>query len=189
MELSFVNNKPYRGGDLYLSKLGKNLDFSHEKIKRIIPLKELSKNYKDLSELALIFNHEVVETESGIWRWKRNNFINWISDYCGVYTPSGPDSESEGKYAYGSHCTEFRASISLNVLVGDLHRGMFSMEEWIKYNMQIGYSLSGFYDIFAQHEAYEYGLEGSIEPKYEDRYTETVIDYMIKKHSGKVLKL
>lgn len=189
MKLSFVNNNPFHGAEKYLSKQGKKLQFNFEKIKRIIPLEELSIDYKDIAELAIIFNHDIVETESGIYRWKKNSFVDWISDYCGVYTPSGPDSESEGKYAYGQHCIEFRASISLNALVLDLHRGMFSMEEWMKHYMQIGYSLSGFYDIFAQHEAHEYGLEDSIEPKYEDRYTETVIDYMIRKHAGTVLKL
>ena len=82
-----------------------------------------------------------------------------------------------------------RASLNANTLVMDLHSGMFTMEEWMKYNMQIGYSLSGWCELFGQHEAAEYNLPGAKQPESEDAYTETVIDYMIRVHRGKVLKL
>jgi hypothetical protein len=90
---------------------------------------------------------------------------------------------------YSRGCKEFRASLGINTLVSDLHNGMFTMEEWMKFYMQMGYSLSGYYEVFGQHEAAEYGLPGAKKPKSKDSYTETVIDYMIRVHRGKVLKL
>lgn len=161
---------------------------------RIIPVEELATSdyYSDIAELAVIFNHDVVETEYCCWRWKPNAFIDWIKDYAGVYTPAGPVSTAKGDHSYGQHCKSIRASLSLNTLACDLQCGAFSMEEWMKFYMQIGYSLCGFAECFGQHEASEYGLPGAKQRNDEDdpdRYVETVIEYMARVHKGKVLKL
>lgn len=163
------------------------------KIKRFIPIKELARSeyYWDLAEIAVIFNHDIVETKEGTWRWRMNSFMSWLSDYAGVYTPTSVEHTAKGLHGYGSHCKEFRASLNANTLVCDLQYGAFSMEEWMKYNMQIGYSLCGFCELFGQHEATEYGLEGAKVRTDEDpdEYVETVLEYMRRKHEGKVLKL
>jgi len=152
-----------------------------------------------MAPLAVIFNHDAVEVPSGpdpskgrTWRWKPNAFIDWIQDYAGVYTPSGPSNTARGEHSYGRHCTSIRASLSLNMLVCDLQCGAFSMEEWMKFYMQMGYSLSGYGEVFGQHEASEYGLSGAKvreEGDEEDHYIETVLEYITRIHEGKVLKL
>lgn len=164
------------------------------KIKRIIPVEEVAEadHYWDLAELAVIFNHDIVETDKGTWRWRANSFMGWISDYAGVYTPSSVEEYANGMHGYGQHSKEFRASLSLNTLVVDLQYGAFSVEEWMKFYMQIGYSLSGYCEVFGQREASEYGLPGAkqrTEEDDEDQYVETILDYMRRKHAGKVLKL
>jgi hypothetical protein len=158
------------------------------KIKRVVPLEEVREHdyYWDLADLAEIFNHEVVETKDGVWRWKENQLTRMMLESVPVYTP--PSAEA----GYGMHSKEFNASVSLNGLVVALHRGNFSMEEWMKFYMQMGYSLSGYCDVFGQHEASEYDLPGAKEvPEDHDgnSYIETVIDYMRRIHEGKVLKI
>jgi hypothetical protein len=181
----------------YVSHRGNKIDIDRlhvPKIKRIIPLEEVVETgYEDMAELAVIFNHEIVEMENGTWRWKPNLFMNWIDNYAPVYAPSTLECYADGIEPYSRHNTqEGRASLSLNALVVDLHSGVFSMEEWMKYHMQTGYSLCGFSECFAQHEADEYDLPDLLErPKNwdSDEYFETVIDYMRRYHKGKVLKL
>ena len=154
-------------------------------IKRVVPLKEVAKTdyYWDMADLAKIFNHEIVEMENGVWRWKLNTFVGYIQNTAPVYTPAQD---------YGMNSKKFVASLDLNALAVDLHRGVFEMEEWMKFYMQIGYSLSGYAEVFGQHEASEYNLPGA-KPVPEDHngenYVETIIDYMRRIHKGKVLKL
>lgn len=174
-----------------------------QEIIRFIPLEELREHeggyYEDMADLAVIFNHDVVEVPSGpdprrgrTWRWRPNAFIDWIHDYAGVYTPAGPESTAKGEHSYGRHVREHRASLNLNTLVHDLYCGAFSMEEWMKFYMQIGYSLCGYAEVFGQHEASEFGLPGArkrTDEDDEDHYVQTVLEYMREKHKGKVLKL
>ena len=176
--------------DHYQSAKGNTIDVSHAKIKRFIPLEEVKVNphYTDLAKLAKIFNHDVVEMDSGTWRWRPNLLIDWLYDHAGVFTPSAAENAADGGSGF-SRGPDGRASLNLNVLVCDLHAGMFTMEEWMKFYMQKGYSLDGYYEVFGQSEAADVGLPGAKKPKSRDAYTETVIDYMIRVHKGKVLKL
>jgi hypothetical protein len=164
---------------------------------RVIPLEEVAEKeyYSDMADLATIFNHEIVEMgnpENPTWRWKPNSFIDWIQDYAGVYTPSTPHNLAAGDGGFGRHCDSHRASLCLNTLSQDLHCGAFSMEEWMKFYMQIGYSLCGFGEVFGQHEASDYGLPNAHQRGPDDdpdEYVETVIEYMRRIHRGEVLKL
>lgn len=178
----------------YMSGGGNTIDVSMGKILRVIPLKEVAEStyYSDMAKLAKIFNHEIIETdsESRNWRWRPNLFTAWICDHAGVYAPSRAELDADTpKGKFPGNGKDSRASLNLNLLVGDLHEGMFTMEEWMKFYMQMGYSLSGYGEVFGQHEADEYGLPGAKKPKNRDSYTETVIDYMIRVHRGKVLKI
>lgn len=164
-ELSYCRNLVGRR-DPYIS-------MKYAEIVRVVSISELveSGHYADMAELSVMFNHDVVEMDNPakgdqrIWRWKPNAFANWIKNH---------------------------GSLSLNTLAEDLQRGAFSMEEWMKFYMQIGYSLCGFAEVFGQQEAREYGLPGAKKRSPNDdpnQYVETVIEYMLRKHAGKVLKL
>ena len=178
----------------YVTEKGNQVIIGPPNIKRKIKLKEVRETaYWDMAELAKIFNHQIVEMHDGVWRWKPNRFIDWIQDYAPVYTPSNAECNADKVEPYTRHnTTELRASLSLNVLVCDLHAGKFSMEEWMKFYMQMGYSLCGYAEVFGQHEASEYDLPDA-KPVPDDHdgnnYVETVLDYMRRVHKGKVLKL
>ena len=144
---------------------------------RIVPLEEVEKHdfFWDLAELAVIFNHEIVEhVEDGHkrWRWKENGLMRQLAD----------DFPSQ---------TGGRHRLCFNTLVQDVLDGKHSVEERMKFYMQIGYSLSGFCEIFGQHEAVEFKLPGAKRPPAGERenYTETIIDYMRRIHKGKILKM
>jgi hypothetical protein len=163
-------------------------------IKRVVPLDEVVENdYKQEAELAVIFNHDIVEMEDGTWRWRPNRLARLMLDYCPVFTPCSLVNEQNGEMGYSRHCTEGRASLSLNGLVMDLHDGAFSVEEYMKFLMQTGYSLCGFSDCFAQHDAFEYKLPGAKTEHAPDQdpddYIENVIEYMLRVHKGEVLKI
>lgn len=129
---------------------------------RIIPLLEVrASDYNDLADLAEIFRHEIIEDQSGVWRWKQNRLSRFICD-----------------------------QINLNNVWIALHRGDFSMEELMKFYMQIGYSLDGFIEVFGQHEASEFSLAGAKPPDpNNDDYTETILEYMRRTYCGGSLKL
>ena len=121
--------------------------------------------------------------EDGIWRWRPNKLARLMLDCCPVYT-----CEQSGKTGH-----EGKASLSLNGLAIDLHDGAFSVEEYMKFYMQTGYSLCGFRECFAQHDAFEYKLPGAKTEHAPDQdpddYVETVIEYMLRVHKGEVLKI
>ena len=164
-------------------------------VKRIIPIKEVKthNHYEDMAKLAVIFNHDIIETDGGVWRWKENRLTRLMQEYCPVFTPCGLENEANGRDSYGRHCQECRASLSLNGLIVDLYDGYFSVEEYMKFYMQIGYSLCGFREVFGQREAAEFNLIGAKtehDPyQDEDDYIETVIEYMLRIHKGEVLKI
>lgn len=181
MNETYAHDKPF---------IGKYpVDFKKSQIKRIIPLKEVEKNYEDEAKLAVIFNHEVVEMDDGVWRWKGNQLVEWLQDYTPAHTPPFRVIQQSAGSPYCGHGTPTRCDIDLNTLWGDFYNGMFTVEEFMKFYMQIGYSLCGFREVFAQTEASEWGLPGAKTPKSREHYTETIIDYMLRKHKGKVLKL
>jgi hypothetical protein len=153
-------------------------------IKRVIPIEEVKSKdyYSDIGELAEIFNHDVVEMDNDVWRFKPNSLVGWLDDNCPVYTPPG-------EYR-GANSKSIRGGLDLNVLWCDFHEDKFTLEELVKFYMGMGYSLCGFCDVFGQHEAEEWGLEGAKKSeKADDHYTQTPIDWLIEKHKGKVLKI
>lgn len=155
-------------------------------VKRVIPLEEVAnaKWYSDMAELAVIFNHEIVETNEGTWRWRTNGIVDYaLSGICGMH---------EGEWHGHMSAKYFRGAINLNDLWGDFYRGAFTCEELMKFYMGIGYSLGGYSEVWGQKEATELRLPGAIkrtEDDDEDHYVQTPIDYMIQKYKGQVLKL
>ena len=98
-----------------------------------------------------------------------------------------------------------RGSLSLNDIWGDLYEERFSLEEFVKFYMGIGYSLSGFCEVFGQRNVYDLPA-GMIPEGYEvpdnnedddndderDENEEadnapTLIDFLRDIHQGKVL--
>ena len=156
------------------------------KIKRVIPLEEVAahKYYWDMAQLAVIFNHDIVEMEDGVWRWRQNRLMRLIDDYCPVYLPAGD---------YNRDSKAVRGGLDLNTLIMDVHTGFCSVEEYMKFYMQIGYSLSGYGEVFSQSEAEEWNLPGAKteweEGQDRDYYKETPLEYMLRVHKGEVLKI
>lgn len=176
----------------YLSDGNNPVKVGNGLFKREIPLKEVKESgyYEDLAKLAKIFNHTVIEDNSGVWRWKPNLLTSWVQDHGAFYTPSSASDFADDKHPYGRHSRSLRGSIDMNNLWTDFHNGMFALEELMKFYMQIGYSLSGYAEVFGQKEAAEFGLPDAKKPTGDrDSYTETVIDYVIRVHKGKVLSL
>jgi hypothetical protein len=86
----------------------------------------------------------------------------------------------------------FRGSVNLNDLWIDYYRGRFTCEELMKFYMGIGYSLSGYAEVFGQKEATEMNLPGArqrTDEDDEDSYVQTPLEYMIEKHKGKIIKV
>jgi hypothetical protein len=100
------------------------------KIERYVSAEELEENYEDIAELAIIFNHDIIETNAHIWRFKHNALMRAMI-------------EDDG----------FR--VSLNDIWIKYARKRFTSEELMKFYMQIGYSLCGFCDIFDSNEIKE----------------------------------
>lgn len=166
-----------------------NIKLPKAHIKRFIPLKEVREcgHYNEMADLAMIFSHRIVETPDGVWRWKKNYLIDWM-DHAPFYTPSQRQQNADGN-DFAARGATMRGSICLNGLRKDLHNGVFSVEEYMKFYMQMGYSLSGYYEVFGQEEAASYHLPDAIEPEGGDFYTETLIDYVIRMHKGKRLEI
>lgn len=145
-------------------------------VKRIIPIDEALASWhcNDLAKLAVIFNHDIAEDDSGMWRWKQNRFM------CHFRGGQGPFYV--GAYYRGDRTKTYRGSVDLNVLWFDLGHKTFAVEEMMKFYMQIGYSLCGFVEVWGEREASELDLPDA-------KPSQSIIDYMIEKYSGQVLKL
>jgi predicted nucleic acid-binding protein len=100
------------------------------KIERYVSAEELKEYYGDIAELATIFNHDIIETDAHIWRFKHNALMSAMVEEDG-----------------------FR--VSLNDVWVKYARKRFTKEELMKFYMQIGYSLCGFNDIFDSNEIAE----------------------------------
>lgn len=154
-------------------------------VKRLVTRAELIKQgYEDMAELSVMFNHNIVEMDNGTWRWEPNALMCLLLD-------SPPVMIGANKDLIGG--TNTRARLDLNQLAIDLFEHKYTVEEKMKYMMQIGYSLCGFSELFHQHEATEYDLPGAKTTNknvlHNNGYIETVIQYMLRVHKGKVLKL
>lgn len=184
--------------------LNKKIKIERAKFDRIVPLEEVAANdsYSDLAEIAVILNHDIVEvkTKEGsrfgdyVWRWKQNDLMNLFHEHCPVYMPSIATSDLEPNSLPVTRGGEFRATVNLNDLFMELYQGAFSIEEHMKFYMQIGYSLSGYCEVYGQRNAYELKLPGAKTPEdseedEESGYVETILDYIRRVHKGKVLKI
>ncbi len=161
-------------------------------IVRIIPLDEVAArgDYDDMAELAVIFNHDIVEVghmeNQRTWRWKANKLVSHLD------SGNGPFYEGSD---YNQYTKCFRGSIDLNNLWMDLYKKKFSVEEMMKFYMQIGMSLCGFGEAFGQKEAYELNLPDAKRPDPDEdpdartEYVQNILEYMLEKHKGQVLKL
>ncbi len=154
-------------------------------IKRIIPLEEVkaAEHYQGFAGLATIFNHDIIEDTSGVWRWKKNNLVQYILDDAPWY---------EGTEYHGINTKVYRGRLCINSLWRDFYKGLFTCEELMKFYMGIGYSLSGFSEIFGGKEASDFKLPGAKErtnADNPDEYIQTIIDYMLEKHKDTVLKI
>lgn len=188
----------------YKTSKGNPLDFSWKVKMKVVPHSVLAeKGYADMVELSQIFNHEIVEMVEmvemvEIYRWKPNMLTEWLAGFSPVMVPSTvelladrvsaiPGTADRWKHDPWGDCC--RGRLDLNQLYVDLLQGMFTMEEYMKYQMCTGYSLCGFSEIFGQREADELGLPGALKPVGGDNYTETILDYMLRVHAGKRLKI
>jgi hypothetical protein len=151
-----------------------------QQIKRVIPLDEVAANRHNLEEacLAVIFNHEVVEDQRGVWRWKMNVLMDRF--WHGATFYAGSPERPSGTYQGG---------VELNCLWIDLHHGRFSCEELMKFYMQMGVSLSSFGESFGQTEAAPFWPDARKSGRKRNGYVETPIDYVLRKYRGQVLKL
>jgi hypothetical protein len=152
-------------------------------IRRIIPLSEVAatEHYADMAKLAVIFNHDIIETYTGTWRWRENGLV------CHLHRGQGPFYD--GKVYTGDPKNTRRGSIDLNILWLDLLHGKFTVEEMMKFYMQIGYSLSGYEEVWGSKEAYEFNLPDALQPTSADAHGQTIIEYMISRYDGQVLHL
>lgn len=126
--------------------------------------------YSYFGELPTIFNHEIVAYKS------MANFRHDILYGC-------PKEEIWGWKPNKLMCY-IKNGLDMNVLANQ----NFSSIEYMKFYMQIGYSLVGFYDVFGD-EASEYQDLVSQAIKIDDESYESVIDHMRRVHAGKVLGL
>lgn len=130
-------------------------------------LREKYPCYEDMADLAEIFQHRIViNDEAGPRniRWEENKLIGYLTDYD-------------------------RKIVSLNDLAIARSRGIFTLEEYMKFYMGIGYSLSGYAEVFGQCEITEYNLEYIEQPpedhNFDEEYWETPIEYIRKKYKNK----
>ena len=136
--------------------------------KRTIPLSEVAKHYPEEARLARLFGHQVIEDDQGTWRWKQNSLVDHL-----VHDEVMHDGQDR--------------IVDLNDLCEAAHRGRFAFEEYMKFYMQMGYSLGGFRECFAQSEAVEWGLPGKDRTDKDDPegYVETPIQFVLRKHKGR----
>lgn len=145
----------------------------------LLDVSKLKKHYADIVPLLDIFGHEVIEDQDGVYRFKRNSLMCRLCDNGPVYTPPSDVR------LYGAHSSEIRASVSLNGLWIDLYHHEFSILELMKFYMQMGYSLSGFIEIFWQREASEFFDDAA---EFGDSEL-SVMEYVSVKYKGKRILL
>lgn len=115
---------------------------------------EIDKNYPNLFALSYVMNHDIVYDRMGVVRWKANRLSLWIWDIFKLHKI--PDI---GFFNYMAITSQLEDA--------------FSLEEYVKFHMEVGYSLSGFMELFGK-PAEEFNLESPKEG-------ESVIDWIIRK--------
>lgn len=134
---------------------------------RVVDLAEVRRfpDYSPLADLAEIFNHEIIEDDRKIWRWKHNVLVCYLFSGDCPFVEGLPVHPGQRRRGY----------IDLNGLFVDLYAGKFSLEEYVKFYMGLGYSLSGFLELF--------------DKEMDDNPDLTCVQYLIDTHRGKVLKI
>jgi len=139
--------------------------------------------YEDMAHLAKIFHHKIV-LKDGVIRWQENKLVRYLTgDYggCEFHTPP--------QWTGMMHNQIHNGAVDLNGLAVARSKRIFTLEEYMKFYMGMGYSLSGFGDIFGQSEVTEYGLEYIEQPpenhNFDEEYWETPIEYIRKKYKNK----
>jgi hypothetical protein len=89
-------------------------------IKRIVPIEELPEWAHFQASLS---KHRIIEDEHGTYRYEQNRLIDWLW--------------RSGK-------------VDLNVMRIAYCHGAFSREEYMQFYRDMGYSLSGFEEIFGE---------------------------------------
>lgn len=150
----------------------------------IVPLDQLPDGYEDMADLAKIFNHQIQKDDVGVIRWKTNRLMNLLIEGCQFYTPPGWEGPRFN--------ITYNGGLDMNYLSGVVGE-RFSLEEWMKFYMGIGYSLGGYGEVFGQREITAYGIGYFEEPPadhdFNSEYWETPIEYMRKKYKGQVLSI
>ena len=140
---------------------------SRDQVLREIPLEEIEG--QEYAALAKMFNHAIVEAADGRWLWRRNQLVDLLV-----------------------HSQDTRFKVGMNDLRAAFHQGLFSVEELMKFYMQMGVSLSHFSEVFCQREASEWDLPGAtpVPPEHDgNTYVETVVDYVLRINAGRILQL
>ena len=152
--------------------------------KIIVPLELVRANryYSVSADLAIMFNHNIVELADGKWRWEPSRLAELFSEYAPVTSPSKLQHQVRDECRVTAYSQSMRASIDLNALLGDLLSGLFSIEEYMKYYMRIGYDLSGFNEIFASRSPVDWLLPGGMP-------AESILQYVLRMNWGQILKL
>ena len=73
-------------------------------------------------------NATFIEDESGVYRFKSNKLIRWLID--------------------NAHECGRKCPVNLNSMAIAYDHGVFTLEEYMKFYQDLGYSLSGFMEIF-----------------------------------------
>lgn len=121
-----------------------------DRIARIIPLDEIRKTEgygDDFADLSEIFQHPIVEMKNrgagSVWRWMPNDLQAYIMQPRDFV-------RDEAKRPF---------HIDLNDLCIAFYEKRFSLEEYMKWQMNEGYSLCGFGEIFGQRYDKNTGLD------------------------------
>jgi hypothetical protein len=88
---------------------------------KLIKRSELPKDYAEMMETETHHEHEIIEDEHGTIRWKEDPFIRRFTDDCSL------NDIVQGFYAKGNNK---------------------NTESYRELYRKIGYSLSGYYDVF-----------------------------------------
>lgn len=146
------------------------------RIERAITAKELQNIPDDIIALAKLFNHSIIVDQYGTYRFKQNKLVNHILDDCLFYTPVGDPDVCKGP--------RYRGKLDLNELWVDFYKRKFDVWEMAQFYMGIGYSISGFCDVFSK-KAHELSLEDAEPETYNEEKdydeSEDLITYMIRK--------
>lgn len=93
-------------------------------VKRMIPHDDpvIVEHYADLLKTQPA-DVAIIETDDGVYRFQEDKLIRWTCDH----------------------------GVSLNDMCVAFQRGHFSLEEYMRYYRGLGYSLSGFAEVFGDH--------------------------------------